>query len=145
MLLVYACTAPSINIHTMETEQGRGMIFHPGCPVLRGEQKMKYSSRHPCHHSPLVRQLLNITGVASVTLFPGHVHIEKSDDPPSLDWTSIKPRILATLIHFFSTKLPPTTHHLAKCKHRHKDNGECVTFGYLDDVEAIIDDLINSR
>ncbi|XP_078486053.1 NFU1 iron-sulfur cluster scaffold homolog, mitochondrial-like [Ciona intestinalis] len=145
--LVVVKNAPSLNIHSVEVESGRSMIFYPGCPVLHNlnEQKIKYHSRHPCYHSPLVRQIMKIDGIESVTLFTKHIHIQKNTNTLSPQWSSIKPIIVATLINFFASQLPTTTHHQSKRLHYHKESGECVAYGKLDDVEYVIDDLINSR
>lgn len=89
-------------IQTEETPNPAALKFIPGVDVM-GIGNADFNSAEEAKHAPLAKRIFQIEGVQSVFLGADFVAVTKID---SLEWFSLKPAILASIMEHYASGLP---------------------------------------
>lgn len=121
-------------IQTQDTPNPNTLKFIPGCEVL-SSGTMHFDSANEASHSPLALALFDIEGVKHVFFGADFISITKQDE---LEWHTLKPGLLGTIMEHFVAKRPVLTKPLEEIKESSSDE-------FQDEISEQIKDLIDTR
>lgn len=117
-------------IQTEATPNPATIKFIPGRVVL-SEGTLNCTNPEDAKQAPLAKRLFEIEGIDGVFFGPDFITVTKAD---SKDWSTLKPPILETLVHYF------VTHETVEFYPAGHDSSDTD-----DDISKEIKELLNSR
>ena len=97
-------------IQTEPTPNPATVKFIPGREISPGTP-YQFDSEEDCSASPLAKSLFGLGGVSSVFLGADYVAVTRK---PDLDWSILKPQVLATIMDHFTAGLPVLSEDVAE-------------------------------
>jgi len=94
----------SMFIQTQDTPNPQSLKFLPGTQVLESGT-LDFPTGSSAYCSPLAKLLFRIDGVKGVFFGPDFITVTKVDND-TVEWSTMKPEIYATIMDFFASGLP---------------------------------------